>query len=141
MFYGASPMPLALLEQAIDVFGCGFAQFYGMTETSGSITALPPEDHDVKGNERMRSVGKALLGVEIEIWDDNGNPLPPGEIGEITTRSTMNMNGYFEKPDATSETITADAWLKTGDVGYMDKDGYIFLKDRKKDMILSLIHI
>ena len=137
MFYGASPMPLALLEQAIDVFGCGFAQFYGMTETSGSITALPPEDHDVDGNARMRSVGKALLGVEIEIWDDNGKPLPPGEIGEITTRSTMNMNGYFEKPDATSETITADAWLKTGDVGYMDKDGYIFLKDRKKDMIIS----
>ena len=137
MFYGASPMPLALLEKAIDIFGCGFTQFYGMTETSGSITALPPEDHDVNGNERMRSVGKPLLGVEIQIWDEKGNVLSPGKIGEITTRSTMNMNGYFEKFDATAETINPDGWLKTGDLGYLDADGYLFLKDRKKDMIIS----
>ena len=137
IFYGASPMPVPLLAKAIDVFGCGFAQFYGMTETSGSITALPPEDHDVNGNERMRSVGKPLLGVEIAIWDDNENELPTGEIGEIVTRSTMNMNGYWENPQATRETITKDGWLKTGDVGIIDSDGYLFLKDRKKDMIIS----
>ena len=85
IFYGASPMPLPLLETAIDIFGCGFAQFYGMTETSGTITALPPEDHDINGNARMRSVGKALSGVEIVILDGAGKKLDPHEIGEITT--------------------------------------------------------
>ena len=125
MLYGASPMPLPLLKQAIDVFSCGFAQFYGMTETSGTISALPPEDHDLKGNERMRSVGKALLGVEIVIMDDAGNILPSGEIGEIVTRSSMNMKGYWNLPKATKDTLTKDGWLRTGDVGYL----------------LSLIHI
>ena len=137
MLYGASPMPLPLLEQAIDVFKCGFAQFYGMTETSGTISALPPEDHNVKGNERMRSVGKALRGVEIVILDDAGNILPPREIGEIVTRSTMNMAGYWKLPKATEETLDNEGWLRTGDIGYLDKDGYLFLKDRKKDMIIS----
>ena len=137
MFYGASPMPLPLLETAIDVFGCGFAQFYGQTETSGTISALPPEDHDVDGNERMRSVGKALLGVEIVILDDAGNQLKPREIGEIATRSTMNMNGYLNLPEVTKETLIGDGWLRTGDIGFLDEDGYLFLKDRKKDMIIS----
>jgi len=137
IFYGASPMPLPLLETAIDIFGCGFAQFYGMTETSGTISALPPEDHNTEGNERMRSVGKALRGVEIIILDDAGKTLKPREIGEITTRSTMNMNGYLNLPDATKETLTGEGWLRTGDIGFLDEDGYLFLKDRKKDMIIS----
>lgn len=137
IFYGASPMPLPLLETAIEVFGCGFAQFYGMTETSGTITALPPEDHDVNGNTRMRSVGKSLLGVDIVILDDSGKTLKAGEIGEITTRSTMNMNGYLNLPKVTQATLTGGGWLRTGDIGYLDEDGYLFLKDRKKDMIIS----
>ena len=137
IFYGAAPMPLPLLEKSINTFGCGFAQFYGMTETSGTICALPPEDHDIKGNERMSSVGAALPDVSIEIWDDNGMQLPAGEIGEIVTRSTMNMNGYWNLPEATSTTLTDAGWLQTGDMGYLDADGYLFLKDRKKDMIIS----
>jgi len=93
ILYGASPIPAAVLRECIDVFGCGFVQLYGMTETSGSIVALPPEDH-VEGSERMRSAGKALPGVELAILDAEGKRLGPGEVGEIATRSRSNMVGY-----------------------------------------------
>ncbi|MBV9904794.1 MAG: AMP-binding protein, partial [Alphaproteobacteria bacterium] len=93
--YGASPIPLDLLREAVEVFGCGFAQMYGMTETTGTIVALPPEDHDLNGNPRMRSAGKPVPGVEVRVIDDAGNPLPVGEVGEIATRSVWNMAGYY----------------------------------------------
>ena len=136
MFYGASPIPAALLKECIEVFGCGFVQVYGMTETTGSIVALPPEDH-VAGLERMRSAGKALPGVELAILDANGQSLPPGEVGEIATRSGFNMAGYWNLPEATARTIGADGWLRTGDAGYLDPDGYLYIHDRIKDMIIS----
>ena len=136
MLYGASPIPAALLKECIEVFGCGFVQMYGMTETTGTIVALPPEDH-VEGLERMRSAGKALPGVELAIVDVNGNRLPPGEVGEIATRSGSNMAGYWNLPEATARTLGADGWLRTGDAGYMDKDGYLYIHDRIKDMIIS----
>ncbi|MEM7740574.1 MAG: fatty acid--CoA ligase [Pseudomonadota bacterium] len=137
ILYGASPIPLELLRECIDVFGCGFVQMYGMTETSGTIVVLPPEDHDVKGNERMRSAGKARRDVELAILDEAGNPLPPREVGEIATRSVMNMNGYWNLPEATSKTLSDDGWLRTGDAGYLDEDGYVYIHDRVKDMIIS----
>lgn len=137
MLYGASPIPLDLLKQCMDVFGCGFIQMYGMTETSGTIVALPPEDHDPNGNPRMRSAGKALVGVELAILDEDGNHLEPGSIGEIATRSTLNMNGYWNLPEATDKTISSDGWLRTGDAGYLDEDGYLYIHDRVKDMIIS----
>src|SRR5215218_1056030 len=93
MLYGASPIPAALLKECIEVFKCGFVQLYGMTETTGTIVALPPEDH-VEGLERMRSAGKALAGIEIAILDPDGKRLPPREVGEIATRSGSNMAGY-----------------------------------------------
>ena len=136
MLYGASPIPAALLKECIEVFGCGFVQMYGMTETTGTIVALPPEDH-VEGLDRMRSAGKALPGVELAILDVNGNRLPPGEVGEIATRSGSNMAGYWNLPDATARTLGADGWLRTGDAGYMDSDGYLYIHDRIKDMIIS----
>ena len=136
MLYGASPIPAALLKECIDVFKCGFVQLYGMTETTGTIVALPPEDH-VEGLERMRSAGKALPGVEIAILDADGKRLPPGEVGEIATRSGSNMVGYWNLPEATARTIGGDGWLRTGDAGYMDKDGYVYIHDRIKDMIIS----
>ncbi len=101
MLYGASPIPAALLKECIEVFKCGFVQMYGMTETTGTIVALPPEDH-VEGLERMRSAGKALPGVEIAILDADGKPLPPREVGEIATRSGSNMAGYWNLPEATA---------------------------------------
>jgi acyl-CoA synthetase (AMP-forming)/AMP-acid ligase II len=136
MLYGASPIPAALLKECIDVFGCGFVQMYGMTETTGTIVALPPEDH-VEGLERMRSAGKAMPGVELAILDGDGNRLPPGEVGEIATRSGSNMAGYWNLPEATAKTLGSDGWLRTGDAGYMDKDGYLYIHDRIKDMIIS----
>ncbi|MBV9564557.1 MAG: fatty acid--CoA ligase [Bradyrhizobium sp.] len=136
MLYGASPIPAALLKECIEVFKCGFVQLYGMTETTGTIVALPPEDH-VEGLERMRSAGKALPGVEVAIVDVNGNRLPPGEVGEIVTRSGSNMTGYWNLPEATRKTLDTDGWLHTGDAGYMDNDGYIYIHDRIKDMIIS----
>jgi fatty-acyl-CoA synthase len=136
MLYGASPIPSALLKECIEVFGCGFVQMYGMTETTGTIVALPPEDH-VEGLDRMRSAGKALPGVELAILDADGNKLPPGKVGEIATRSGSNMVGYWNLPEATAKTLDSDGWLRTGDAGYMDKDGYLYIHDRIKDMIIS----
>jgi acyl-CoA synthetase (AMP-forming)/AMP-acid ligase II len=121
----------------MDVFGCGFVQMYGMTETTGTIVALPPEDHDPAGNERMRSAGKPLPGVEVAILDEAGNPLPPRAVGEIATRSIANMAGYWNMPEATAKTIDPQGWLRTGDAGYMDEDGYVYIHDRVKDMIIT----
>ncbi|MGY8665229.1 fatty acid--CoA ligase [Bradyrhizobium sp. UFLA05-109] len=136
MLYGASPIPAALLRECIEVFKCGFVQMYGMTETTGTIVALPPEDH-IEGLERMRSAGKALPGVEIAILDADGKPLPPRQVGEIATRSGSNMAGYWNLPEATAATLRADGWLRTGDAGYLDEDGYLYIHDRIKDMIIS----
>jgi fatty-acyl-CoA synthase len=136
MLYGASPIPAALLKECIEVFKCGFVQMYGMTETTGTIVALPPEDH-IEGLERMKSAGKALAGVELAILDPDGKPLPPREVGEIATRSGSNMVGYWNLPEATKKTVQADGWLRTGDAGYMDEDGYLYIHDRIKDMIIS----
>jgi acyl-CoA synthetase (AMP-forming)/AMP-acid ligase II len=110
---------------------------YGMTETTGTITMLPPEDHDPDGNERMRSAGKALPGVELKIADIDGNSLPTGEVGELMTRSSNNMIGYWNLPDATASTMDSEGWIRTGDAGYLDADGYLFIHDRVKDMIIS----
>ncbi len=138
ILYGASPIALDLLREATEVFGCGFCQQYGMTETSGTIVYLPPEDHDPAGNRRMRSAGIPMPGVEIRVVDaDTRRPLPSGAVGEVETRSIANMVGYCNRPDATAATIDADGWLRTGDAGYLDEDGYLYIHDRFKDMIVS----
>lgn len=137
ILYGAAPIPLELLRQCIDVFGVQFIQVYGMTETTGSICVLPPEDHDPNGNKRMRSAGKPLPGVEMRIVDAAGNDLPLGEVGEVWTRSSNNMIGYWNLPDATKSTMAEGGWIKTGDAGYMDDDGYLYIHDRVKDMIIT----
>jgi acyl-CoA synthetase (AMP-forming)/AMP-acid ligase II len=137
ILYGAAPIPLELLRQCMAMFKCEFIQAYGMTETTGTIVMLPPEDHDPNGNKRMRSAGKPLPGVELRIADANGNSVPVGEVGEVWSRSSNNMIGYWHLPEATEKTMTADGWLKTGDAGYLDEDGYLFIHDRVKDMIIS----
>jgi acyl-CoA synthetase (AMP-forming)/AMP-acid ligase II len=137
ILYGAAPIPLELLRQCIAMFGCEFIQAYGMTETTGTIVMLPPEDHDPNGNARMRSAGKALPGVELRIVDGEGNELPIGDVGELITRSTNNMIGYWNLPEATAKAVTDDGWIYTGDAAYLDEDGYLFIHDRMKDMIIT----
>jgi acyl-CoA synthetase (AMP-forming)/AMP-acid ligase II len=137
LLYGASPIPLDLLREAVAMFNCDFIQLYGMTETCGAISYLPAEDHDLGGTKRMRSAGKAITGVTIEIRDGEGNVLPAGVDGEIWIKTDSLMNGYWNLPDATAETMTDDGWVRTGDGGYLDEDGYVFVRDRVKDMIVS----
>jgi long-chain acyl-CoA synthetase len=134
--YAASPIPLDLLREAIAVFKCGFVQLYGMTETTGGATYLPPEDHDVNGNERMRSAGKPFPGVTLKVVDSDGNTLPPRVMGEICIKSPANMIGYWRMPEATAQTLV-DGYVHTGDAGYLDADGYVYVVDRARDLILS----
>jgi fatty-acyl-CoA synthase len=140
LVYAAAPMPVPLLKKAIKELKCKFAQVFGMTETSPVTHILIPEDHVVQGPEhltrRLGSVGRPIISVKSKIVDDNGNPCPPNVVGEIVDSGETVMKGYYKMPEATAETIK-DGWLYTGDMGFMDEYGYFYLKDRKKDMIIS----
>src|SRR5581483_3247426 len=137
--YGASPISVQILKQSIATFGCGFAQAYGLTETTGAIVTLPPSDHDPDGPNahRLRSAGRANEGVELRIVKPDGSDAAVGEVGEIWVRSRQNMKGYWNRPDETRATIVEGGWLRTGDAGYLDADGYLYIHDRVKDMIVS----
>jgi len=138
MMYGAAPMPLELLKEAVKTMPTtGFLQFYGMTETTGTISVLPAEDHSLEGNQRMRSAGKACPGVAIEVRGPDNKEVPRGDIGEVCILSPTNTAGYWRLPEATAKTIDPDGWLHTGDAGIMDEDGYVYIQDRIKDMIIS----
>jgi acyl-CoA synthetase (AMP-forming)/AMP-acid ligase II len=137
IIYGAAPIPLELLRECIKIFGAEFIQAYGMTETTGTIVSLWPEDHDPNGNIRMRAAGRALPGVELKVVDEDGNEVPTGQVGELMTRSSNNMIGYWKLPEATAKTVTDDGWIRTGDACYLDEDGYLFIHDRMKDMIIT----
>jgi acyl-CoA synthetase (AMP-forming)/AMP-acid ligase II len=138
--YGASPITNDVLIASMHTLKCPHVQVFGMTETTGAITELTPEDHDPTGPRAhlLRSAGKPYRWVEMKVVDlEEGTDCAPGDIGEIWTRSPQNMKGYWGKPEETAKTITPDGWLKTGDAGYMDAEGYLFLTDRVKDMIVS----
>jgi long-chain acyl-CoA synthetase len=118
------------------VFPCGFQQVYGLTETTGAITLLPAEDHDPNDAKKLLSCGYAQKGVELRIVGDDGNDKPAGEVGEIAVRSAQVMRGYWKLPEATARAIQGD-WFLTGDAGYLDDKGYLYIHDRVKDMIVS----
>jgi acyl-CoA synthetase (AMP-forming)/AMP-acid ligase II len=138
--YGASPITNETLLAAMRTFKCDFVQVYGMTETTGAFTQLDPADHDPEGPRAylLRSAGRAYPWAEVKVVDmDSGEECKPSEVGEVWARSSQNMLGYWNKPDETAKTITDDGWLKTGDAGYLDEEGFLFLTDRVKDMIVS----
>lgn len=141
--YGAAPMPLPVIQQAIKEFpGTRFINAFGQTETASTITMLPPEDHILEEGtpefetklKRLSSIGKPLPDVEIRIVDEEGQNVPVGESGEIVARGQRLMKGYWNREEATKETLRG-GWLYTGDLGYFDPDGYIFLSGRAKDFI------
>ncbi|MBW0102575.1 long-chain-fatty-acid--CoA ligase [Pseudonocardia sp. KRD-291] len=138
--YGGAPMTEALLRRAMDRFGCGFLGVYGMTETAGTVAGLAPDDHDPGGPRAglLRSVGRALPWHDVAVFDPlTDQPSPPGQVGEIRVRSGQNMAGYWRRDDETASTLSGDGWLRTGDAAYTDDEGYLFLHDRIKDMIIS----
>ncbi|HKN97912.1 MAG TPA: long-chain-fatty-acid--CoA ligase [Pseudonocardiaceae bacterium] len=139
LFYGASPMPLPLLRRSMETFPVDFFQVYGMTEASGGVTMLDADDHRDKANEhRLTSAGKALAGVELAIVEPvTGARLGPNEVGEVWVRTRQLMAGYWRKPEANAAALTEDGWLRSGDAGYLDADGYLYISDRIKDMIIS----
>ncbi|MCV7408767.1 long-chain fatty acid--CoA ligase [Mycobacterium florentinum] len=140
LVYGAAPMPLPLLQRALAAWPeMNFVQVYGQTELCGAIAALDADDHRNSSRpELLMSAGKAAQGNEIRIVDpESGEQLPNGESGEVWVRSDQRMIGYLNRPEATADTITDDDWLRTGDIGRLDDDGYLFIEDRLKDMIIT----
>lgn len=137
--YGASPITPHLLKDAIDLFGCDFYQFYGMTETTGSVVALLPQDHRRaldNQHDILNSCGRSMAGVAVKICDSNGEEVAPGETGEILIRSNGNMCGYWQRPEDTQKTVR-EGWVYSGDAGVMDEEGYIYIRDRIKDMVVT----
>lgn len=138
--YGGGPMYVADLKRAIETFGQVFVQIYGQGESPMTITCLTRDDHrntaHPRHEARLASVGRPHAVVEVRVADEQDNPLPPGEAGEVLVRGDSVMPGYWQAPEATAETLRG-GWLHTGDVGVMDADGYLTLKDRSKDVVIS----
>ncbi|MGB0113363.1 MAG: long-chain-fatty-acid--CoA ligase [Ilumatobacteraceae bacterium] len=140
LVYGASPISEDVLARCVEMFApCRFWQAYGLTETTGSVVNLAPGDHDTTGpnKHRLRSCGLPGPSVEIRIVVDDETDAAQGEVGEIWIRSPQVMKGYWNQPDETTKSVTPDGWFKSGDAGYLDADGYLYIHDRVKDMIVS----
>jgi acyl-CoA synthetase (AMP-forming)/AMP-acid ligase II len=140
LLYAAAPMSTEKLRRAIEVFGPVMMECYGQVEAFCGISFMHPEEHFVDGRvapeSRLASCGRPYPLVNVEIHNGIGNPVPVGESGEICVRGDIVMKGYYRAPDKTAETVV-DGWLHTGDIGHFDKDDYLFITDRKKDMIIS----
>ena len=141
--YGGAPMPIQVIRRAIEAFpkSAGFVNAYGQTETTSSLTVLGPDDHRIEGDEktvelklkRLNSIGRPLPDVEIGVRDDDGKLLPQGQVGEIIIRTPRIMKGYAGRTD---DSMLPDGWRATGDLGWVDEEGYVFFAGRKDDMII-----
>jgi long-chain acyl-CoA synthetase len=139
LVYGGSPITEGLLRASVETFGCELFQSYGLSETMGVTTILGPAQHALDGGlSKLRSAGRAVPGVEIEVRDPvTGEGMPVDETGEIVVRGSSVTPGYWRNPDATAEAFTADGFFRTGDMGSLDADGFLFIRDRIKDMIVT----
>jgi acyl-CoA synthetase (AMP-forming)/AMP-acid ligase II len=144
--YGAAPMPFEVIQKAIKAMPrVKFINAFGQTETASTITALGPEDHVIEGTEEEKkrklkrlssSIGRPLTDVEVKIVDEKGNTLPLEEVGEILAKGPRIMTGYWRDEQKTFQVMTPDGWLRTGDMGWMDEEGYVYLAGRGDDMII-----
>lgn len=141
IFYGTAPMSADVLEQAISIFGNVFRQNYGLSEATQPVLSLSPADLAIADNSkrqcRLASAGRPALGVEVRIVDEQGSEATPEEVGELWIRGEIVMAGYWNDPEATQEVLDAAGWLQTGDLARRDAEGYVYIVDRKKDMIIS----
>jgi long-chain acyl-CoA synthetase len=128
---GGAAIPVELIRGFEDKFGCAILEGYGLSETSPVASFNHPDRERKPG-----SIGTPIDGVEMQVWDDDGNEVPQGEVGEIVIRGHNVMKGYWERPEATDEAIDEDGWFRTGDMAQVDEDGYFFIVDRKKDLII-----
>lgn len=139
IYYGASPISESVLRRALAVFAADFVQMYGMTETTGTVVNLSAADHvlALAGRpELLASCGRPSVGAELKIMDPDGHEVACGEVGEIWVKSDANLQSYYNLPEETAKNLT-DGWVHTGDAGYVDAEGYLYLKDRIKDMVVS----
>ncbi len=138
--YGGSPISPEVLKRAMQVFACDFCQMFGTAEAGGLIAYLTPEDHKLDGSElkekRLLSTGREAMLAHIRLVDEEGNEVPANEPGEVTVKSESTFSGYWNQPEKTAETLR-DGWVHTGDVAYRDQDGYLYIVDRKKEMIVT----
>jgi len=137
--YGASPIAEQTLRRALEVFGCDFVQGYGMTELTSALTFLSPEDHRRALAGRpglLLSAGRPLVGSEVRVVDADDRPVPNGTIGEVVGRGPQLMRGYWNLEEASAEALRG-GWMHTGDAGILDDEGYLYIQDRVKDMIVS----
>jgi acyl-CoA synthetase (AMP-forming)/AMP-acid ligase II len=143
--YGAAPMPLPVIRKALEEFpGVSFINAFGQTETASTITALGPEDHVITGTpeerekkiKRLASIGKPMADVQMKVIDDDGKTLGTNQVGEILAKGPRVMSGYWKDEEKTKKTIDKDGWVHTGDIGYVDEDGYYFLAGRSSDIII-----
>lgn len=140
ILYGAASIPVEVLRQALKVFKCEFFQIFGQTEAGPCMTVLRPEDHHVEGRpekvKKLASAGRALVNYEVRVVDDTGNDVKIGDVGEVIGRGENNMMGYWDRPEETAQALRG-GWLYTGDLAKIDEDGFIYIVDRKKDLIRS----
>lgn len=144
--YGAASMPFTVIKTAIEKMpGVRFINAFGQTETASTITVLGPDDHVIEGTKEEKekklkrlaaSIGKPLPDVELKIVDDDGQAMPANEVGEILAKGARIMSGYWQDDKKTAQAMTPDGWLKTGDKGWIDEDGYVYLAGRGDDMII-----